>query len=191
MNTYQQRKQKLMAYYKKFKHMPTYDEVLHIFNLKSKGSLHKYLAKFFEDGFLKKSASGKLLPTPHLYGLKVLGNVQAGFPSAAEEELVDTLSLDEFLIKNPTASFMLEVNGDSMKEAGIMEGDLVIIEKGKEPKHGDIVVAEVDQDWTLKYYMKEKGNIFLRAANKKYSDIFPQSELKVGGIVTSVIRKYA
>ncbi len=187
---YNQRKEELVQYYKKYKQLPTYDELVELFHLRSKGSLHKYIQKFIDDELIGKSDTGKLIPTTKLYGLRVLGSVQAGFPTAAEEEDVDTMSLDEYLIGNPQASFMLTVSGDSMIDAGIMEGDMVIVDRGRVPKSGDIVVAEVDHDWTLKYFIKRGSTLFLRAANKKYPDIHPQEELKIGGVVTSVIRKY-
>lgn len=189
-NLYNQRKEELVQYYKKYKQLPTYDELVELFHLRSKGSLHKYIQKFIDDELIGKSDSGKLIPTTKLYGLRVLGSVQAGFPTTAEEEDVDTMSLDEYLIGNPQASFMLTVSGDSMLDAGIIEGDMVIIDRGRNPKSGDIVVAEVDHDWTLKYFIKRGNTMFLRAANKKYPDIHPREELKIGGVVTSVIRKY-
>ncbi len=187
---YSQRKKKLLNYLKKFRELPSYDEMVKLFDLKSKGSLHRYVQKFIEDGIVEKSASGKLLPTSKLYGLRVLGSVQAGFPSAAEEELAETMSLDEWIIDNPEASYMLTVSGDSMIDAGIVEGDTVIVNRGKKPETGDIVVAEVDGDWTMKYFIKRGSKIFLRAANKNYPDIHPETELKIGGVVASVIRKY-
>lgn len=187
---FEQRKKKLVRYYQENHQLPTYDELVNIFDVNSKGSLHKYIQKFIDEGYIGKSAGGKLIPTSKLYGLRVLGTVQAGFPTAAEEELDNTMSLDEFLINNPQATYMLRVNGDSMIDAGIMEGDLVIVDRSKTPKSGDIVVAEVDGDWTMKYLIKRASAILLRAANAAYPDIHPHQELKIGGVVTSVIRKY-
>lgn len=188
--TYEDRKQKLMNYFKKFKQIPTYDEMVKLFGLKSKGSLYRYVQKFIEEGIIEKTSTGKLIATSQLYGLRVLGSVQAGFPTPAEEELADTLSLDEWLIDNPEASYVLTVNGDSMIDAGIVQGDMVIVDRTKQPKTGDIVVAQVDNDWTMKYFIQRGNKIFLRAANKLFPDIHPDSELKIGGVVSSVIRKY-
>ncbi len=126
----------------------------------------------------------------HLNKVRVLGAVMAGFPSPAEEELIDTLSLDEFLIRNRQATFMLKVSGDSMREAGIIPGDLVIVDRGLAPKNGDIVIAEVDGDWTMKYLKKSGSDIWLMPANHKYKPIKPKKELRVAGVVTAVIRKY-
>lgn len=188
--TYEDRKQKLMNYFKKFKQIPTYDEMVKLFGLKSKGSLYRYVQKFIEEGIIEKTSTGKLIATSQLYGLRVLGSVQAGFPTPAEEELADTMSLDEWLIDNPEASYVLTVNGDSMIDAGIVQGDMVIVDRTKQPKTGDIVVAQVDNDWTMKYFIQRGNKIFLRAANTRYPDIHPQNEMKIGGVVSSVIRKY-
>jgi SOS regulatory protein LexA len=116
--------------------------------------------------------------------------MQSSFPSAAEEELVDTMSLDEFLIKNKEATFMLKVKGDSMIDAGIMEGDMVLVERGTQPKVGQIIIAEVDGEYTMKYYRKSGDKIYLEAANKKYKPIFPEHTLKIEAVVTAVVRKY-
>ena len=77
-----------------------------------------------------------------------------------------------------------------MIEEGIREGDLVIIEKGREPKNGDIVVAEVDGEWTLKYFRRAGNDVVLEAANPRYPLITARAELRVGGVLTAVIRKY-
>jgi len=188
--TYEERKTKLLNYFRKFKEIPSYDEMLELFDLSSKGSLYKYVQKFIEEGVLEKGSTGKLIPTSKLYGIRKLGSVQAGFPSPAEEELVDTMSLDEWLIEHPEASYMLNVQGDSMIDAGIVEGDMVIVDRTRKPDVGDIVVALVDGDWTMKYFMKKGNKTYLRAANRRYPDIHPEEELQIGGVVSTVIRKY-
>ena len=123
--------------------------------------------------------------------LSVLGVVQAGFPSPAEEELIDTLSLDAYLIRNPQASFLAEVTSDAMTGAGIMTGDLVIVERGPTPKHGQIILVQMNKEWTLKYYEKQKGKIALVSANTKYPAFIPTEELNVAGVVKAVVRRYA
>ena len=122
--------------------------------------------------------------------VRLLGAVQAGFPSPAEEELVDTLSLDEYLIRRPEATFMLTVQGESMIGAGILPGDIVLVEKGVAPKRNDIVVAQVDDEWTIKYFVKDNAGVRLDPANPKYRFIRPRRSLVIGGVVRAVIRKY-
>ena len=116
--------------------------------------------------------------------------MEAGFPSPAEEELADTMSLDDLLIQNPQATFLLRVSGDSMTEAGILPGDMVIVDKGQTPKNGDIVIAEVDGAWTMKYLKKRGAEVTLIPANPKYRPIRPKKELKIAGVVTAAVRKY-
>jgi repressor LexA len=124
-------------------------------------------------------------------GLWLAGRIVAGFPSPAEEELRDILSFDEYLVPRPKASFILHVTGDSMIGAGIMPGDLVIIEKGRSPKNGDIVIAEVDGSYTMKYFRREQGRIILEAANPKYPALTPRCEMRLIGVVVACVRKYA
>jgi len=119
-----------------------------------------------------------------------LGAVRAGFPSPEEESLCDVLSLEESLLTRPAASFLLKVSGDSMTGAGILPGDLVVVEKGLQPRNGDIVVAAADGEWTMKYFRRQDGQVVLEAANPRYPPIRPRTELTLGGIVTAVVRKY-
>ena len=120
----------------------------------------------------------------------MLGTVAAGFPSPAEEELVDTMSLDEYLISSPQATYLLKVDGDSMMDAGIHPGDLALVQRGLAPKNGDIVIAQVDKEWTMKYFEKKGDKTALRAANSKYPTIIPRQELVIAGVVIASVRKY-
>lgn len=169
--------------------MPSYSEMMEIFGYRSKNSVAKLVAKLTDQGVIRKD-NGKIAPVA-LYGpVRVLGTVAAGFPTPAEEELSDTMTLDEWLIGNKEATFMLTVSGDSMKDAGIIEGDVVLVERTNAPKVGQIVIAEVDGRWTMKYLHKTGNTYFLRAANKKYKDIYPEEELHISAVVKAVIRKY-
>ncbi len=181
---------KVKQFYWEHHRMPSYGELAKVLGFKSKFSAVYLANKWVEAGVISKDHTGKLSPGKLFMPIRVLGTVQAGFPTPAEEENLDTISLDDWLIGNKEASFMLKVNGDSMIDAGIHEGDSVILERGKQPKNGDIVVAEVDHDWTLKYYDKKNGKVTLIPANKKYKVIIPKEELKIAGVVNAVIRKY-
>jgi repressor LexA len=183
-------KNKIIAFYKNHKRMPSYSEIMGLFNLKSKNSVFKLVKKLTREEFLSQDATGRLIPDKFWGQTRVLGQVQAGFPSPAEEELVDTISLDEYLIENRDATFMLKVSGDSMIDAGIMEGDMVLADRSVTPRAGDIVIAEVDSEWTMKYLRKTGQKMWLQAANKKYQSIYPQQELKIAAVVKAVIRKY-
>jgi len=181
---------RLRQFYLSEKRLPGYNEMMSLFEFKSKNAVHNLLFQLNRLGYVTKSGR-KTAPSTKLIGaVRVLGTVQAGFPSPAEEELIDTISLDEFLIENPAATFMLKVTGDSMIDAGIQPGDIVLVERGRQPKTGDIVIAQVDGEWTMKYYSKDRNGIALEPANGKYRTIRPRHSLNVEGVVRSVIRKY-
>jgi SOS regulatory protein LexA len=177
-------------FFQENRRMPSYQEMIEILGVRSKSVVYFWVNKLIKNGLLEKDQKGHLTLTKRSFAIPMVGSVQAGFPSPEEEELRDIISLDEYLITRPESSFLLTVSGDSMIGAGIMEGDLVIIERGRNPKTGDIVVAEVDGDWTMKYFWKKGKQIILEAANPKYPDIKPRTELRLAGVVTAVIRKY-
>jgi repressor LexA len=77
-----------------------------------------------------------------------------------------------------------------MIEAGILPGDLLLVERGVDPRDGDIVIAQVDREWTIKYFRRRGRAVFLEAANKDFKPIHPQEELKIAAVVRAVIRKY-
>lgn len=170
--------------------MPSYAEVSHIYNFKSKNAAFILIQKFIDKGLLLKDNRGKLLPVNIKNGLLLLGSIQAGFPGAGEEILHQSISLDEWVVQDPEASYLLQVEGDSMIDAGIHKGDYVVVEMVKDFKDGMIVVAEIDGEWTLKYLRSQKGVQYLEAANKNYPDLFPENELVLHAKVVSVVRKY-
>jgi SOS regulatory protein LexA len=180
----------IAGFYRDRRRMPTYSEMMEILGVRSKAVVDFWVKKLMAAGILEKDAQGFLHPSHRAFGLPFVGDVTAGFPSPAEEELRDIISFDEYLITKPGASFLLRVSGDSMIGEGIHAGDLIIIEKGREPKPGDIVIAEVDGEWTLKFFRRKGKDVFLEAANPKYPPIRARSELRVGGVVSAVVRKY-
>lgn len=180
----------IIHFYNKNKRLPSYREMLKLTGFKSTNAIYRLVNRLIGLELLAKDNSGKLIPGQKFLGLPMLGTVEAGWPSPAEEELVDTLSLEEWLIKNREATFMLKVSGESMIDAGIRPGDMLLVERGRTPKNGDIVVAEVDKQWTLKYFEKQNGRVVLIPANKKFKTIIPKEELNIAAVVTAVIRKY-
>jgi repressor LexA len=179
----------LRGFVKQNKRLPGYNEMLTLFGYRSKNAVHGLLRKFVEAGYLSKDGHKLAMTGRTSGGLRVLGTVQAGFPSPAEEELLGTLSLDEFLIGKPDATFILKVTGDSMVDAGILPGDLVLVERGTEPRDNDIIIAHVDGEWTMKYFVKDEHGVRLDPANSRYKSIRPARSLEIGGVVRSVIRK--
>ena len=182
--------QKFASFFRECRRMPTYSEMLPLLGVKAKSAAEYWTKKLLAKGVLEKDVKGFLKPARLSLNLPFVGNVAAGFPSPAEEELRDTISFDEYLINNHASSFILSVTGDSMIDEGIKEKDLVIVERGREPKNGDIILAEVDGNWTMKYFRKKGKKVTLEAANPKYPPISPQEELRIAGVITAVVRKY-
>jgi SOS regulatory protein LexA len=180
----------IQAFYRSHKRMPSYSELMAVVGFRSKNAAYKLVERFVQRDWLDKDAKGRLLPGRLFQDLPVLGTVSAGFPSPADEELTDTMSLDEYLIGNKEATYILKVNGNSMIDAGILPGDMLLVERGADPRDGDIVIAQVDREWTMKYFRKRGAAVFLEAANKDYQPIHPQEELTIAAVVRAVIRKY-
>ncbi len=181
----------IRTFYRSHKRMPSYSELMAVVGFRSKNAAYKLVQRMVAHEWLEKDAAGKLLPGRLFHAVPLLGTVTAGFPSPAEEELADTMTLDEYLIKNKEATYLFTVNGESMIEAGILSGDLLLVERGAEPRDGDIVIAQIDREWTVKYFRKRGPQVFLEAANTAYKPMHPQEELKIAAVVRAVIRKYA
>ena len=185
-----QRLPTIVRFYQRRQRMPSLRELQRLWRFRSIHAAEKVAEKLITLGLLAKDRTGRLLPTRYFHALRVLGAVEAGFPSPAEEELLDTMDLDEFLIRNKEATYLLKVTGDSMIEAGILPGDMVLVERGLEAKDGDIVITQIDHAWTMKYLRKRGRKVYLEAANKKYKPFHPTEELHIAAVVIGVIRKY-
>ena len=170
--------------------MPRDSELMALTGLRSTHAVCTHVERLVDSASGASEAVHRLLPGPRGAHLPVLGTVSAGFPSSADEELTDTMSLDEYLISNKAATYILKVNGHSMIDAGILPGDMLLVERGADPRDGDIVIAQVDREWTMKYFRKRGSAVFLEAANKDYQPIHPQEELQTAAVVRAVIRKY-
>lgn len=115
------------------------------------------------------------------------GKIPAGFPSPAEDHIEATLSTDDYLIRNKTATFFAEVKGDSMIDAGIFEGDMLVVDRSMKPQIGHVVVAELDGEFTVKFLGKQQ----LLPANPKYKPIkFRDGQtVAIVGVVVATMRK--
>ncbi|WP_193525196.1 LexA family protein [Prosthecochloris marina] len=120
-----------------------------------------------------------------------LSEISAGFPSPADDHLELKLDLNKALIRHPSATFYGRVKGDSMIEAGIGEGDILVIDKSLDPKEGDIAVCFLDGEFTVKRIGKQDGGLCLMPANEKFKPILVtgDSDFLVWGVVTYVIHK--
>ena len=180
----------ILSFHRKHRRMPGYKEIMLLTGFRSKNAVFKLLEKMAKEGLIEKDARGKIsLVRPRV---PLLGLVEAGFPSPAEEELLDVMDFDEYLVPNKESTYILKVKGDSMIGAGINPGDMVIVERKQSYKPGQIVVAMIDGEYTMKYLRLDKKNSkhFLEAANPKYQPIYPSETFRVEAVVTAVVRKY-
>lgn len=178
---------------------PSLSDLAVAFGVKSKNAVAKVVNALVKNGYLEKDPKGriKIMEIEEAVGnivsslsLPLFGPISAGFAAPAEEQAEELVTLDNYLVRDKNATFLLRVRGDSMINAGIHEGDLVIVERGKEPRVGDIVVGVLDGEFTLKRLKRDKGKYYLQAENDAYPDLFALDELKVAGVVRGVIRRY-
>jgi DNA polymerase V len=121
-----------------------------------------------------------------------VSRVSAGFPSPATDYMQDGLDLNEYLVQHKAASFIFEVKGDSMKNAGIMDGDKVVVDRSIEARHGKIVIAVVESEFTIKRLYRRGGRVELRPENPAYNAIVfePDAQLEIWGVVVGAVRRY-
>lgn len=122
----------------------------------------------------------------------VAGKVPCGFPSPADDFLMKRLDLNELLITHPQATFFWQASGDSMREAGIFSDDILVVNRALIPRHGHIVVAQVDSDFTVKRLFKRAGRVRLEPANATFPAITFKDgqQLIICGVVVASIKRY-
>ena len=138
----------------------------------------------------------KYMDEPHIQIMtakaKVSGSVVAGFPSPAEQYQEPPLDLNELLVKHPAATFFVRVQGDSMVGVGIHDGDLLVVDRSLRPASGDVIIACVDGDFTVKTYRRDKDGVRLEPANSDFPiiRIKPGQELDYFGKVTACVHRF-
>lgn len=173
---------------------PSFRELAKALGLKSLNTIHFHLKKLEEKGYIKypryQSRLIQLKEDIRLQSIKVplLGVVPAGVPSLAVEEYDEYIEVDPSLVKGK--SLALRIKGESMKDAGILDGDVVIVRLQNTAQNGDIVVARFEDETTVKYFNQNKEGVYLVPANQDFKSI-PAKEAKILGKVTAVIRSYA
>jgi repressor LexA len=177
---------------------PSTREIQSHFGFASQTSVMQYIATLQRKGFLQRHArKARALITPlqkvRITDIPIYGQIPAGMASMTEQSAEGHIALDAASV-NASAharTFALRVRGDSMIEAHILDGDMVILEDRKDAQNGDIVAALIDGETTLKRYVVERGRPYLKAENPRYPDLVPARELRIQGVMISLIRKQA
>lgn len=179
----------LRAYWKKFQAFPSMTKLCQVVGLSSTSSVFTLIGRLVDAGFLER-VEGRIAPSRKFFSRPVLGTVRAGQPQLESQEEPDLLTIDDYLIEDPNRTVLCRVRGDSMKDAGLLEGDLVVVERNSPTKAGDIVVAVVDGEMTVKTLrLTRQGAFFLEAANPAYEPIHPKGSLEILGVVVGSFRK--
>lgn len=118
--------------------------------------------------------------------------VRAGFPSPADDWSHERIDLTKLLVPHPACTFLVKTGGLSMKDAGIDDGDILIVDRYLKPENGSVVVAQVDGEFTVKYLQKRHGRVSLKAANESFPEIIFRDEqtLEIWGVVTAAIKRF-
>lgn len=191
MNADRQYLARLQEYYSDHRVLPSYAGIAGLIGMRSKASVAEMVQRLKADELLESAPDGRLKPGRRFFDRDVAENVRAGAPSAAADTIPNSIQIDALLIPRPTKSVLIKVKGDSMIDAGILDGDTVVVEKQASAAVGDIVVAIVDDEFTLKKLAREKGQFVLRPANRAYAVIRPGEKLEIFGVVTGLFRKYS
>ncbi len=181
---------KLQDYYARHRVLPSYARIGALVGLNSKASVAGLVLRLKAEGFVESTPDRRLKPGKRFFERPIGESVRAGLPSPAADTGPETLSIDEYLVAQPSRTHLIKVKGDSMIDAGIHDGDIVIVEKRVAANIGDIVVAILDNEFTLKRLYREKGRIVLRPENKAYPVIRPRGDAEIFGVVVGMFRKY-
>lgn len=176
---------------------PSLADLAVAFGVRSKNSIAKVVNTLVAEKQIEKDPKGRIkilsMPTPDdvplPMALPLFGPIAAGFAAPVEEHAEEQITIENYLVRNRSSTFLLRVKGDSMINAAISEGDLVVVDRAKQPKPEDIVVGVLDGEFTLKRLKKDKGKYYLQAENPEYPDLFALDELKVAGVVVGLMRK--
>jgi SOS-response transcriptional repressor LexA len=130
------------------------------------------------------------MPTDKLIGYPFFESVRAGLPFTPETQPTSQMDLEKYLIEHPASTYFVKVKWGSMRDAGILDGDIVILDRSLRPNNGNIVIASLDGDVTLKYLEKQWDTIHLIPANPDYSTIVVDGPCEILGVVSGSVRKY-
>jgi repressor LexA len=181
--------EKLQDYYSEHKVIPSYSVLAGLWGISAKSWVSECVKRFEEAGFLDWTPDRQLKPGARFFERKLADStVQAGLPNAAISDGYDLITIDDWLVKVPSKTALVRVKGDSMIDAGIHEGDLLVVEVQPNANAGDIVVAILNSnEFTVKELIKEKGGFALKPANRAYPTI--RGGFEIFGVMAGLARR--
>ena len=182
--------EKLQDYYAEHKVIPSYSVLATLWGISAKSWVAECVKRFEENGYLDWTPDKQLKPGARFFERRLADStVQAGLPNPAISDGYDLITIDDWLVKVPSRTALVRVKGDSMVDAGIHEGDLLVVEVQPNANVGDIVVAIVDSEFTVKILEREKGGFVLKPANKAFPIIRPKGRLEIFGVMAGLARR--
>jgi SOS regulatory protein LexA len=181
--------EKLQDYYARHRVFPSYSAIGRAVGLLSTSSVSAFLGRLRKAGLIE-SKDRRLRPGPRFFERPLVpSRVAAGLPSAAYDGKAEGLAIDQYLVGRPSRTFLVSVKGDSMIDAGLMPGDKLVVEKSAVAEEGDIVVAFVEDAYTVKRLARENRKYVLKPENKAYPVLRPDP-IEIVGVVVGSFRKY-
>ncbi|MDS4041288.1 MAG: S24 family peptidase [Candidatus Competibacter sp.] len=181
---------RLQDYYARWRSLPAYEALRAVLGLASRSAVAKVLNRLRAAGFLVRTPAGRWTPTARFFARPLAdAAVPAGLPAALADG-GEVGSIDAWLVRHPSRTVLVPVAGDSMLDAGIHPGDRVVVERDAPARPGDVVIAVVDGEFTLKTLAVEDGEAVLRPANPAYPVLRPGERLAIFGVVVGLVRNY-
>lgn len=182
---------KLRDYYAETRRIPTQQRIADLVGF-SKAAARKLLERLEAEGFIVRTPDDDAwIPEKRFFERLLTSTaVRAGAPDMIEDGTGEPFLVDDYLVRKPSRTVMVPVKGDSMCDAGIHDGDIAVVERGRPAAKGDFVIAIVDNEFTLKELGMERGRFILKPHNPAYPVIRPKGELEVFGVMVGLVRRY-
>jgi SOS regulatory protein LexA len=182
--------EKLRTYWKRNHAFPSMAKLCEVVGLSSTASVFDMVSRLKDEGYVQR-VEGRIAPTRRFFARPMVGQVRAGLPQPVQDDDFEVLTIDDYLVPDPNRTFLARVKGDSMTGASLLDGDMVVVQKNVPTKLGDIVVAVVDGQVTVKHLRQQPdGRFYLQPANPTFADLLPEGELEILGVVVGQFRTY-
>lgn len=184
---------RLRDYYAENRRIPSFQRLANLLGFASKAAASKLMDRLAKSGFFERTPDDDAwMPTTRFFERPIADMaVRAGAPDMIEGTQGQSFLVDQYLVRRPSRTVMVPVKGDSMIDAGIHDGDIIVVERGTGAKAGDFVIAIVDDEFTLKELGVEKGKFILKPHNPAYPIIRPHGQLEIFGVMVGLVRRFA